>query len=108
MVGINYVAMKYCSVCNANHFPGTPPCVADFSYELTVSGTGWTCATCGVFVSPNDSHTCNFFTSVPVPPQPYPMPYFPPTPIKQETGWQCPACKKVYAPWWPSCDCENE
>lgn len=23
------------------------------------------------------------------------------------TGWICPKCGKVYAPWVPSCDCGN-
>ena len=22
-------------------------------------------------------------------------------------GWECPKCKKVYAPWMPSCNCNT-
>lgn len=27
-------------------------------------------------------------------------------PIQPQQGWQCPLCKKILAPWMPSCNCQ--
>ena len=103
MTSAHYIAMKYCSVCNSNHYPGSPLCEADLSYELTVGGSGWTCDNCGKYVT-SGIHACSTYIS----PDPFVYPFVNGEPLYKPQGWQCPACRMVYAPSVTECDCEKD
>lgn len=57
---------------------------------MTNSGTtstgGYTCSLCGTYVPYGAAHICTEHNH-------------------NDTGWICPKCGKVNAPWKPSCDC---